>query len=162
MSPRRGPKSRLLEPSWAALEALLGALGPVLGLSWARLGALLGHLGTILRPQEPIGSEKARTQKNIDFLQVLEGTRPPKQKQHVPRRCQGVPSWGAVAAAADAAAAMTVLATTATATALEAHKATEVDSPPTVLMPQLKPKAKTKHPNTKFGMHSSRSGTPSD
>ena len=67
MSPRRGPKSRLLEPSWAALEALLGALGPVLGLSWARLGALLGHLGAILRPQEHIGSEKTRKPKTLIF-----------------------------------------------------------------------------------------------
>ena len=67
-SPRRGPKSRLLGPSWAALGALLGALGPVLGLSWAPLGALLGHLGAILRPQEPIGSEKARRQTTLIFL----------------------------------------------------------------------------------------------
>ena len=63
--PRRGPKSRLLGPSWAALGALLGALGPVLGLSWARLGALLGHFGAILRLQEPIESEKARRQKTL-------------------------------------------------------------------------------------------------
>ena len=67
-SPRRGPKSRLLGPSWAALGALLGALGPVLGLSWARLGALLGHLGAILRPQEPIESEKARRPNTLFFL----------------------------------------------------------------------------------------------
>ena len=65
--PRRGPKSHLLEASWAALVALLGALGPVLGLSWARLGALLGHLGAILRPQEPIESEKARKRQILIF-----------------------------------------------------------------------------------------------
>ena len=53
----------LLGPSWAALGAVLGALGAVLGPSWAPLGALLGHLGAILRPQEPIGREKARRQK---------------------------------------------------------------------------------------------------
>ena len=69
--PRRGPKSRLLGPSWAALGALLGALGPVLGLSWARLGALLGHLGAILRLQEPIESEKARRQKTLIFIWFL-------------------------------------------------------------------------------------------
>ena len=62
-SPRRGPKMSLLEPSWAALGAVLGALGAVLGPSWAPLGALLGHLGAILRPQEPIGRETARMQK---------------------------------------------------------------------------------------------------
>ena len=55
----------LLEPSWAALGAVLGALGAVLGPSWAPLGALLGHLGAILRPQEPIGREKARMQKTL-------------------------------------------------------------------------------------------------
>ena len=69
--PRRGPKSRLLGPSWAALGALLGALGPVLGLSWARLGVLLGHLGAILRLQEPIGSEKARRPKTLIFLRFF-------------------------------------------------------------------------------------------
>ena len=68
---RRGPKSRLLGPSWAALEALLSDLGPVLGLSWARLGALLGHLGATLRLQEPIESEKARRQKTLIFLGFL-------------------------------------------------------------------------------------------
>ena len=67
-SPRRSPNSRLLEPSWAALGAILGALGPVLGLSWARLGALLGHLGAILKPQGPIESEKARRQKTLIFF----------------------------------------------------------------------------------------------
>ena len=66
-SPRRGPKSRLWGPTWAALGALLDALGPVLGLSWARLGALLGHLGAILRPQEPIGSEKERRPNTVSF-----------------------------------------------------------------------------------------------
>ena len=55
-------------PSWAALGAVLGALGAVLEPSWAPLGALLGHLGAILRPQEPIGSEKARRQKTLIFL----------------------------------------------------------------------------------------------
>ena len=69
--PRRGPKSRLLEPSWAALEAHLGALGPVLGLSGACLGALLGHLGAILRPQEPIESEKTKRPKTLIFFWFL-------------------------------------------------------------------------------------------
>ena len=66
--PRRGPKSRLLEPSWAAPGALLGALGPVLGLSGDCLGALLGHLWAILRPQEPIESENARRPNILIFL----------------------------------------------------------------------------------------------
>ncbi len=70
-SPRRGPKSRLLGPTWAALGALLGALGPVLGLSGACLGALLGHLGAILRPQESIESEKARRPKTLMFRRFL-------------------------------------------------------------------------------------------
>ena len=72
-SPPRGPKNRLLGPSWAALGARLGALGAVLGLFWASLGAVLGHLGAILRPQEPIGSEKARRQKTLFFSNVFEG-----------------------------------------------------------------------------------------
>ena len=71
-SPRRGPKSRLWGPTWAALGALLDALGPVLGLSWARLGALLGHLGAILRPQEPIESEKARRPKTLILHRFLQ------------------------------------------------------------------------------------------
>ena len=71
VSPRRGPKSRLLGPTWAALGALLGALGPVFGLSGACLGALLGHLGAILRPQESTESEKARRPKTLIFLRCL-------------------------------------------------------------------------------------------
>ena len=66
-SPRRGPKSRLLGPAWAALGALLDALGPVLGRSGACLGALLGHLGAILRPQKLIESEKAARPKTLIF-----------------------------------------------------------------------------------------------
>ena len=54
-------------PSWAALGALLGALGPVLGLSVACLEALLGHLGAILRLQKPVESENRRKPKHIDF-----------------------------------------------------------------------------------------------
>ena len=69
--PPRGPKNRLLGPSWGGLGALLDALGAVLGLSWASLGAVLGHLGAILRPQEPIGSEKARRQKTLIFFRFL-------------------------------------------------------------------------------------------
>ena len=76
MSPRRGPKSQLLVPSSAALGALLNALGPVLSLSWAHLGALLGHLGAILRPQEHIGSEKAKRQKTLIFLIFLKNFGP--------------------------------------------------------------------------------------
>ena len=64
-SPRRDPKMSLLEPSWTALGAVLGAFGAVLGPSWGPLGALLGHLGAILRPQEPIGREKARMQNTL-------------------------------------------------------------------------------------------------
>ena len=60
-------KNRLLMPSWAALGALLGALGPVLGLSVACLEALLGHLGAILRLQKPVESENRRKATNIDF-----------------------------------------------------------------------------------------------
>ena len=71
VSPRRGPKSRLLGLTWAALGALLGALGPFFGSSWASLGALLGHLGAILRPQKPIGSEKERKRKTLFFLMFL-------------------------------------------------------------------------------------------
>ena len=63
--PRRSPKMSLLEPSWAALGAILGALGAALEPSWPPLGALLGHLGAILRPQEPIGREKAGRQKTL-------------------------------------------------------------------------------------------------
>ena len=59
--PPRGPKNRLLGPSWA----LLGARGAVLGPSWAHIGAVLGHLGAIWRPPEPIGSEKARRPKTF-------------------------------------------------------------------------------------------------
>ena len=62
-SPPRGPKNRLLGPSWGALGALLGALGAVFGPSWAPLGALLGPPGAILRPRKAIGSEKARMPK---------------------------------------------------------------------------------------------------
>ena len=54
-------------PEKSPLGALLGALGPVLGLSWARLGALLGHLGAILRPQKRIESEKAARPKTFIF-----------------------------------------------------------------------------------------------
>ena len=71
LSPRRGPKSRLLEPYWAALAALLSDLGPVLGLSWACLRALLGHLGAILRLQKPIESEKARRPKSLIFFRLF-------------------------------------------------------------------------------------------
>ena len=69
--PPSRPSNGRLGLSWSALGALLGALGPVLGLSWARLGALLGHLGAILRPQEPIESEKARRQQTLIFLRCL-------------------------------------------------------------------------------------------
>ena len=69
--PRQGPKSRLLEPLWAALAALLSDLGPVLGLSWACLRALLGHLGAILRLQKPIESEKARRPKSLIFFRFV-------------------------------------------------------------------------------------------
>ena len=66
-SPPRRVTNAVLGPSWAALGALLGALGAALGPSWAPLGALLGHLGAILRPQDPIGSEKARKQTTLVF-----------------------------------------------------------------------------------------------
>ena len=46
----------------------MGALDAVLGPSWAHLGALLGDFGAILRPQEPIGCEKAKKAKTVIFL----------------------------------------------------------------------------------------------
>ena len=66
-SPPGRLKKSILGPSWAALGALLGALGAVLGPSGAPLGPLLGHLGAILRPRMAIGSEKARKQKILIF-----------------------------------------------------------------------------------------------
>ena len=69
--PPRRLKNAVLGPSWAALGALLGALGAVLGPSWTPLGAILGHLGAILRPQEPIGGERARRQKTLIFFRFL-------------------------------------------------------------------------------------------
>ena len=69
--PPRSLKHRFSGSSWGALEALLGALGAVSGPSWASLATLLGHIGAILRPQEPIGSEKARRQKTLVFLRFL-------------------------------------------------------------------------------------------
>ena len=71
VSPHREPQSGLLGLSWAPLGPLLRALGAVWGASWAPLGALLGHLGAILRPQRPIGSEKARMPKTLIFRWLL-------------------------------------------------------------------------------------------
>ncbi len=71
--PHRRLKHAVMGPFWAALGALLGALGAVLGPSWAPLGAVLGHLGAILRPQEPIGGERARRQKTLIFFRFLKG-----------------------------------------------------------------------------------------
>ena len=42
-SPLRRLKNAVLGPSWAALGALLGAVGAALGSSWAPLGAILGR-----------------------------------------------------------------------------------------------------------------------
>ena len=67
VAPSEALKRRLgavLERSWAPRGRSWGRLGP----SWAPLGALLGHLGAILRPQRPIGSEKARRPKTVMFL----------------------------------------------------------------------------------------------
>jgi hypothetical protein len=61
----------LLGSSWAALGAVLSALGAVLGPSWAPLGALLGHHGAILRPQGPIEREKAMMQKIVKKTQGI-------------------------------------------------------------------------------------------
>ena len=67
-SPARRLKKGVLGPSWAALGALLGALGAILGPSGASLGALSGHIRAILRPPEPFGSERARRQITVVFL----------------------------------------------------------------------------------------------
>ena len=72
IAPSEALKRRLgavLERSWAPLGRSWGRLGP----SWAPLGALLGHLGAILRPQRPIGSEKARMPKTLIFPRLLKG-----------------------------------------------------------------------------------------
>ena len=62
--PEKGGGGCFLGASW-------GALGAVLGLSQASLGAVLDHLGAILRPEEPIGSEKARELTTIVFHMFL-------------------------------------------------------------------------------------------
>ena len=70
IAPSEALKRRLgavLERSWAPLGRSWGHLGP----SWAPLGALLGHLGAILRPQRPIGSEKARMPTTLIFRRLL-------------------------------------------------------------------------------------------
>ena len=73
IAPSEALKYGVLGPSWGALGRLLGALGAVLGSSWAPLGALLDHLGAILRPQRPIGSEKARRPNTLVFPRCLKG-----------------------------------------------------------------------------------------
>ena len=64
LGPSKPPLGALLRPSW-------GALGAVLGASWAPLGAFLGRLGAILKPQKPIGSEKARRYNSVVFFRYL-------------------------------------------------------------------------------------------
>ena len=81
----------LLGRSWGALGRSWGTLGPLLG----RSGAVLGHLGAILKPQEPIGSEKARRPKTL-IPYVLERSWPLgdvlKAFRRHPGDIQG-PSW---------------------------------------------------------------------
>ena len=67
-----GWKSGHFGASWAALGALLGASGPLLGLSWASLGAVLGHLGALLAALEALLSHLGghRSKKRAALISV--------------------------------------------------------------------------------------------